>query len=302
MAAHLSDYCHVIRINPEANTPIQYSSKSGLCRIDGEELNPLEVCAIYCRYALEQPPYLQETDPVTRFSLAEHRAALNGLLYQIPKSKWFNFPLNEHVAEGKIYPLRVATSYGLKVPTFIVTTAESELALFINENQHCVIKALSDKSIAKQNGSYVEIPDLADFQTIYTSEYDGRDLNSEAAFDDTPTLLQTKVRKSYELRVVVIDSFCFATKTLTKPDSNIDSRLANRTNEHPVDLDESLKLSLTKLTNEGLGLRVCTYDLIADRNAELYLVDVNPQGNWLWQDIKHGLPIANRIALQMLSC
>lgn len=301
VVARLYERCRLIRIDPnELPADVSYSSTSNICKLNGIHFSPQDVSGLFCRYALDQSPKSSHLNAIESFSYAERWAALIGILYLIPRSRWLNFPIYEHVAEGKIYPLSLAQQYGIATPDYLVTTAQSELIAFHTAHKRCVIKQLSDTPIAWQNNCYIDVPDFAEFETLYTANYDGRDLLAHENHDDTPTLLQTTVSKSYELRIAIVDNYAFATQIQTHDLDNVDNRLIPNRHEKPYAISADFEKKLCEFTRIALHLRVCTFDFAVDLCNEPYLLDVNPQGNWLWQDIDHGLPIANCIAEQLL--
>ena len=52
-------------------------------------------------------------------------------------------------------------------------------------------------------------------------------------------------------------------------------------NYEKSDIASDVKNMLLKLMRQ-LGLRFCTFDLVIENTGEIFLVDINPSGNWLW--------------------
>ena len=49
-----------------------------------------------------------------------------------------------------------------------------------------------------------------------------------------------------------------------------------------------------------LNLRLMTFDFAVDESGVSWLLDVNPQGNWLWREMQLSLRIADHIAASLL--
>jgi hypothetical protein len=288
----------VVRIDPLQPLPtIAFWAASRRCQIGCHRFQLDEITGVFCRVALDALGGSIETDAITRFSFRESVAAISGVFLNVPSVKWLNFPWSEALAEGKIYPLLVARGLGLNVPDFIVSNSRTTLLDFHKSQNETVIKPLSDASIAYQNGQFVEFPEIAEFDAPYTAEFDPLLLSSDLAEEETPSLLQKKISRQGDVRVVLVDGQVFATYLAGSP--HTDSRLVKHRAEICFNLPDDLSNALIHLVHTALRLRFATLDLVHGVDDEFYLVDINPSGNWLWQQLALGIPIASAIAASL---
>lgn len=287
----------IYRIDPtDKPPPLSFNSEDRVIEIDGSKISPEEVSGIYCRYAIECgcPPGAE--DPVSRYRREEYLGSLCGLFLHVPQHRWINSPWSESVASGKVYPLTAAARLGIKVPRFIVTNNLVSLDQFLGKakNGGYVIKPITDAAIAYQNGAFTDMPDFAAFDAPYTKTFIRSEVDDDSV-DETPFLIQQKIEKVSEIRCVVIDDVVLATESDFHPGAEVDIRLQPNRQERLVNLPSQLNQKIISL-NKFLHLRFCTLDFSVDQAGELWLTDVNPAGNWLWQEQQSGLGIAQGIA------
>lgn len=287
----------ICRIDPVGEPPsLAFDSKNRMIEINGVEINPDEISGVYCRYAIECGCASGIEDPVSQYRRKEYLGSLCGIFLHVPQSKWINFPWSESIAAGKIYPLTAAARFGIKVPKFIVTNNLANLDKFIGQSggSGYVIKPITDTAIAYQNGSFTDIPDFASFDAPYTRSFIREEVN-DATVDDTPFLIQQKIEKILEVRCVVIDDEVLATLSDFHSGADVDIRLQPNRQERLFSLPSTLTERIISLMR-FLNLRFCTLDFSVDSSGELWLTDVNPAGNWLWQEQQLGLGIPQKIA------
>ena len=289
----------VIRIDPFDNLPtLKFGSDSNAVQIGRYQFNIEEVTGVFCRVALEALNFDMVHDPVEKFAAREHLNTLIGILLNIPQEKWINFPWSEAVAEGKLYPMNLALTLGISVPDFLVSSFYQDLLAFNLRHGPCIVKPISDMSIAKQDGRFVEIPDMADFSAPYTADFLPENLPIKDADELTPTLIQRKIKKTGDIRAVLLDEKVFCT-FLHSRNNLVDSRLTRERHEEVFELESGLLKKLRNLISR-LSLRFAALDLIVGVDRHLYLVDLNPSGNWLWQEQSFGLPISFAISESLL--
>lgn len=287
----------ILRIDPTGAPPfMSFNSEDQVIDIDGGTMSPEEITGIYCRYAIECGHPSGAEDPVNRYRREEYVGSLCGLFLHVPKNKWVNFPWSESIASGKIYPLTAATRFGIKVPRFIVTNNLVGLDQFLGkpESSGYVIKSITDAAIAYQNGAFTDMPDFAAFDAPYTRTFIRSEVDDDSV-DETPFLVQQKIEKVSEIRCVVMDDEVLATESDFHPGTDVDIRLQPNRQERLVTLSGQLTEKIISLMR-FLNLRFCTLDFSVDSAGGLWLTDVNPAGNWLWQEQQLGLGIPQKIA------
>lgn len=284
-----------IRIDPNGNIDLCVDSESADCFLSGSAVSVADISGVLCRCPLELPPVDTSGDPVANYRQCEELGALRGILLAIPADRWINYPWYENAADGKIQPLLVAKQVGLSVPPFIVTNNLVQLDLWCaTYGDDLIIKPITDTAIARQRGQFVNVPDFSAFSAPYTARFDRQSLSPEN-IDATPFLIQKKINKVKELRVVVIDETVFVTETTAGSDAPLDIRLKSERVETKSALAETDCRAVLALRSR-LNLRFMTLDFAVDESGVPWLLDVNPQGNWLWQEQQLSLGIADHIA------
>lgn len=295
----LNGSSNCIRIDPLVARGFCSTSDSDVFSLDGSCVRFDELSGIYCRFALEQPPSDAENHPVANYAKSETLGALRGLLLSVPSNRWINFPWHENAADGKIRPLMLAQQLGCSVPPFIITNDLNQLDRWMERyGDDLIIKAITDTSIARQRDQFVDVPDFASFSAPYTARFD-RKILTPSSIDSTPFLVQKRIEKVVERRVVVLDHTIFATETVAGKDTPLDIRLKTERVETNSDIPESDRRAVLAL-REQLGLRFMTLDFAIDASGVSWLLDVNPQGNWLWQEQQLALGIPARISTALI--
>jgi glutathione synthase/RimK-type ligase-like ATP-grasp enzyme len=288
----------IIRIDPTRPLKnLAFKSSDNRFIYDSTVIDLEQVHCVFCRYALENTYHSE--DLIEKLSINENIALLNGFLLNVDKSKWINYPWVESQVEGKIFPLKIAKSIGLEIPEYIVSNNKNSIAEFCKSNKKYVIKMLSDVNFAIQNNETKDIPDYTSYQAPFTSDFEIEKILNKKT-DATPMLIQEKIIGEYEWRsVVVSNNEVFSTK-IHMSDEFTDSRLGRRNNELVDILPHSINQMLCVLIKK-LDLKFCTFDLI-ELNNKFYLIDINPSGNWLWQEQEPlNLPISKSIVKNIIN-
>jgi len=284
----------VVRVDP-MQAPVQLHMDSGTHGefiIDSHRMMTHDISGIFCRVAIESIDVGHELGVVARFAHKEFIGALTGLLLDIDDRRWINFPWNENISEGKMFPLKRAQRMGFKVPRFIVTNNIRSISAGLGGAW--IIKPLTDSAIALQRGAYVEVPDFVEFDAPYTADFYPEQLSIDE-IDDTPILIQEKIEKVTEIRAVVIDRRLFATSFKVGLGAPVDGRLNKTRSEHEYRFPDKDMATIIDFV-ASLGLRFATLDFVTDAEGAVWLLDVNPSGNWLWQEQSAGLQISDAIA------
>lgn len=285
VASKASDVGHeVLRISPAHDFSKDFSLQSTdiISFTLGGKLAPLAaVTGVYCRVAAERlNECFAPRNSIERYSIEEESVAWLTALLLIPAQKWLNSPRSEIWADVKPHSLIQASQLGLMVPDFIITNSVSQ-ALEFSKNRNTVIKPISDASLAFQSAEYLSVPDFGEFDTTGTRIFRLEEVDLDR-LNGTPFLLQVHIERTYEYRATVVDSKVFvALAVLCKDRIDIkDSDPPKYNASRLPEQEESMLLKLTKL----LGLRICTFDIVRSLQGDLYVIDINPQGNWLWLD------------------
>lgn len=258
--------------------------------------NPMECNGVFCRFALESL-IVSSDDPLVNFSSSESLCAFLAPLRMIDSSRWINDPWIENKVDCKILQLKIADSLGLKIPDFIVSSNYNDLISFYNEYKNVIIKPLSDTPLALVGNDFVKQENLNtdNFKAPYTAKFNPNSNINANNIDNTPTLLQMEINKKSDLRVTIVDNNVFAVEMPYKEGNPIDFRLNKNDNVMEYILPDKIKEKLIELV-KLLGVRFASCDLILDKNNEIYFIESNVQGNWLWTEINERMNISEIIA------
>jgi glutathione synthase/RimK-type ligase-like ATP-grasp enzyme len=288
-------HAHIVRLDPERITPenTHISWRSDTATIDSYDgkFETNKVQGILCRYAIEA--LLPESqDAVGLFVFNEFWTALRAALLNIPKCRWINDPFCEAAADHKPLQLSIAERVGLKIPPTVVTQDRDELARFSELHGRCIIKPISDTGLARQNGSYVNEVDPSvafDVYSSFTARFDPSTLHQQERHLICPVMLQAEIEKDFDIRVTVVDDSVYAAKLQDPRASAEQIDIRNTTDVAVSKFDISSQADQIAEIVHRLGLRAASCDFVA-REGELFFLEANPSGNWLWTE--HGADLS----------
>lgn len=238
-------------------------------------------CVWYRRF---YPPVLQPAlaEPAdAEWALREWREAITGafMAARAAGARFVSDPWAQELAAMKPYQLRVAARLGLRVPDTLMTN-DAEAALeFIGRHGgrviHKVVKSPRERFLGTRRW---HPDDAAELRWLHLA----------------PTLFQEEIVAPYELRVTVVGRRIFAAEFpvaagITDARSVLDEPYLERT------LPEETAALLLRLMDE-LGLQYGTIDLKRTDDGEYVFLEINPQGQFLYVEIKTGLAIARAMA------
>jgi hypothetical protein len=300
----------VARIDPtvDRTLPKEVRIRFGSCTQtewefpNGERLCFSSLTGVLCRYAIDKLTPV-ESSPLVQFSLSEELAAMLAPLRMIEPRRWINDPWLEARADCRILQAHEARLAGLSVPPFVVSSRYSDLIEFDSAQEHgSVIKPISDTPLALVGGKFVEPSSLktGQFSAPYAAVFAPLDVANTPQVDGTPSLLQARVRKKLDVRATVVDSRVFAAAMPVEPGAPVDFRIAADTQAVPCSLPEGIQRSLVTLV-ATLRLRFASCDLVVDANEQIYFLEANVSGNWLWTETGANLAISRTIAEALIT-
>lgn len=258
----------------------------GALRVDGRWYDLSEVDAVWWRVKLvEDAGVLTCGGSASDFALREWLSALDSLEGLIPHACWTNKRTAAATARLKPVQLRVAAQLGLAVPRTLISNDPDRLAAFVG----------AKASVYKVLTWFYERP----HRMIFTSEVAAADVAMDPdAVRMAPCLVQDRVPKDHELRVVVVGQHVLAVRidSQRRPETRVDWRR----NQHAlgyrhVHLSRTLEDALIAM-NARLDLRFGAYDLIVTPSADVVFLEVNPMGQWLWLERACGVPISAAVS------
>ncbi len=225
---------------------------------------------------------LEEQDGATREYLQiELGQLIDTVCNAVPSgAHWISHPHTLSRARDKLAQLVVAQNLGIRTPATLMSTDEEDIVQFFKEHKEGVVaKAL--------RAQVVSDPASGASHMIRT-----RGINQNEAVENsatgTPLVLQQHIHGSREIRVVIMGSevFAFSIKPQTNSEEywdDIKDLALSQLTVTPCSLPNWLDSKLTDLV-QGFGLEFSSLDLIEDQDGELYFIDLNPNGQWMWLD------------------
>lgn len=221
---------------------------------------------------------------------SELKSLFNGLncyLSSLPSLGNFQKEINF----SKIESLIVASRNGLSIPETIISSSVTSFKDYMNDSSKLwITKSISDEFSYRFRTSTL----CAGFPTLL--KFDDIKPKSEWIF---PSLVQAKIEKKYELRIVFLngDFYSMAIFTKSQESSNIDYRRSNVRDMKVAsyNLPDAIQEKLTRFMKE-LGLNFGSIDMIVTRNNEYVFLEVNPSGQFGWMSRKCNFNLERKIA------
>jgi glutathione synthase/RimK-type ligase-like ATP-grasp enzyme len=261
---------------PSRLTLNQSSGSSTTVELDEHPLSSYR--SIWWRrpYAPELPEDLRQTGEEARFANRECREALWGALHAsaIPI---FNRPEMESIATYKPYQIRVAKDCGFAVPDTLITNNHDAVLRFRARGRPIVYKGFSATTIRMTETRLLRDEDLDD---LWRLKY-------------APVIFQDYIELGREYRATVVRDRVFAAEIVTdNPAAKADWRLDPGYKVRPITLSSDIEANLVRLL-KTLHLASGSIDLRESRTKELYFLEVNPSGQFLFLDVFAGLDVGN---------
>ena len=225
--------------------------------------------------------------------LGESRAALRALLDAIG-APVLGRPGAVAGAQDKLRQLRLAARVGLEVPeTRVSNDPISVRTLAARHRGGLVAKMLHPFALPARDGPLV----------VHTHRVRPADLEDLDGLASSPMVFQQAITAVREIRAVVVGDRVLAAALPREPDAPVDwrrdaRRLAGRWRQ--TQLPENTVRRLLALAR-SLGLAHGSADLLEDADGQLWFLELNPAGEWLWLEDAAGLDIAGALADALLS-
>jgi hypothetical protein len=245
-------------------------------RADGSTIALGDVRSVWCRRVF--PPTF---DPAVRklgdrsFMQRQWTEMLWGTIMALD-AELLSDPFKQKAAT-KPYQLAVARRVGLTIPATRITNDPQRAREFVSRHERRVV----NKSLA-----------ISWDQFLYTKLWDDTDDAALHELTLAPMILQRQVTGSVELRVTVIGDQCFAAEFVPSGhvDGRLDSTAAYRAHRLPAEIERRLGAMMSIL-----GLRYATIDLRLDSEGDYVFLDLNPQGQYLYVEIRTGQPMTRAL-------
>jgi glutathione synthase/RimK-type ligase-like ATP-grasp enzyme len=185
-------------------------------------------------------------------------------------------PIYPMVRATKPYQLALARRAGLAVPDTVITSSRRRALEFVagpGPSLHKVITAPQGRFLA-------------------TQLWDDRDAGHLDELELAPTIFQKRVGGTRELRITAVGEQLFAAEYRTAlVDGRTDMAAPYVRHQLPV----SVACGLLSLLDR-LGLPFATIDMRIDEQGEYWFLEANNAGQFLWIEIRTGMPISRAVA------
>ncbi|MGA9840798.1 MAG: hypothetical protein WBQ25_00625 [Nitrososphaeraceae archaeon] len=216
-----------------------------------------------------------DNDLSNTFSFQQWEDAYRSLRNNL-KCEWINNPGSTIQASDRLKQLSIAKAVGFNIPSTLITNDPITARNFYYAHHgNIVLKTIHHHSIEIKKKIYY----------IYSHAAQKQDLS---AFNDlvyAPCILQQRLDKKSDLRVTVIGKRVFAVEldSLSTVEGGHDINRCQMCNisKKAINLDNKTREKCIKLIN-SLGLKYGAIDFVIDKNADLFFLEVNPTGDWLW--------------------
>ena len=215
----------------------------------------------------------------------ESRHFLEGLFLSL-NIPWVNPMAAVHLAERKLYQLRLAQDVGLTIPETMVSNSFESLTTFLDRHRDVICKPVY---------SGLQMTDRQTY-SVYTHLFDKEILNDDPATQSCPTLVQRQIIKEADVRVTFFGNDYFAVAITGADGSNpLDWRKPglNVKYENITVGPQIIKGCLQMM--ESMGLVYGAFDFVRDMTGQLFFLEVNPAGEWAWLDLELNLNMRDRL-------
>lgn len=181
-------------------------------------------------------------------------------------------------AASKPLQLELARAAGMQVPDTLISNEADAVLEFVERHHGRVIH----KTLA-----------AAIDQLLFTKRWQASDREALGTLELAPAIFQQQVGGRREVRVTVVGERIFAAEF--ELGNAVDGRLDIDVEFVPHTLPESVRQQLLGLL-DALQLRYATVDLRIDENGDYVFLELNPQGQFLYMEIKTGMPVSEAVA------
>ena len=192
-----------------------------------------------------------------------------------------NDPVAQTRCEQKSTQQMAAAQLGFLVPPTPITNSRTAALEFAEEHKQLICKSVGRPQLPYNQS-------LQGPTAMVTCAVEAQDISSyaEEKFAVCATFLQARIDKRYEYRVAVVSGRVFAFRLYSQelPETQTDWRLfCSRVRHEFVNLPSDVEQRLLEFL-DAFGLWQGQFDLIEDPQGQMWFVECNPNGQWLWLD------------------
>lgn len=188
---------------------------------------------------------------------------------------WINPLESVKYADSKAYQLKHAPHFNFKIPPTLISNSPENIKAFLKHHDAVIYKPFFPHSWHEN--------DVLKFS--YTQKINLEQLPSDAMLQMTPGIFQQQIIKDYELRVNCFGDHLSAVKIYSQehPKAAIDWRVphAQELKMEPYELPPTTATNIRNFMKH-LGIVFGCFDFIVTPDNEIYFLEVNQQGQFLW--------------------
>ncbi|MDQ6942791.1 MAG: hypothetical protein M3169_09820 [Candidatus Eremiobacteraeota bacterium] len=258
---------------------------------DGRVIATSDIRSVWRRRVLSHEIDADLSDAAAReVSRRDTRAGLEGFLLGLQRlgCPTINDPIRESAGLNKAYQLTIARELGLPIPPTLISNDEARVLEFVHD-------VWSRGSAVVFKGFHAPQHVL-----VSTKRFLPDDTARLGALQYAPAIFQEFIGGA-NLRVTVIDDHVFAAEVLVSvAGAEVDWRLEVYNDVRPYTLERAAERDLIELVR-AFGLRYAAIDLKLSGRGELYFLEANPWGQFLFVEIQTGQPISRAIANSLIA-
>jgi glutathione synthase/RimK-type ligase-like ATP-grasp enzyme len=254
-----------------------------------------QIGAIWNRRDFTAETTKTEESPESRYVAMQAAIHVNGVLrYMGNSTPVMNSPVANFNANSKFLQAALALKHGFKVPKSFFGGSPSVANVFLNsisESRRISIKPLESIHLRTSDGK---------IYAHYNSIFRRRGEDELGSLRQCPVILQEFIEKRLELRVTLVGDEVYAASIDTSQASDsakVDWRHYDWANTpyRVHSIDRGFKEKIRNVASD-IGIVYGAFDLILGIDGEMYFLEVNPQGQWLWIEDLTDLPISRSVA------
>lgn len=214
------------------------------------------------------------------------------------KGKVVNRPQANFNANNKLDQLIFVNEYGngIKTPKTVLTNDPACFLSFYSSTPVVSFKLL--KAPIVKTGE-----DEDSYFTCYNNIVSEGHLKNAKLVRNNPSLFQEYIDKEYELRVTALEDKVVGIR-IDSQSSNLSKVDFRRYDFENVKYSyEDLPDNVTRFCHDIInhyGLSFAELDLIRDKNGDYVFLELNPNGQWLWLELKSGYDLTKDVAENLL--
>jgi ATP-grasp ribosomal peptide maturase len=258
----------------------------GVLRTGEHEVPVHEVTAVYYGKPTEPVMPAGMSGPELRFSRAQARVGLGGVLASLPV-RWFSHPSALADAAYKPRQLAVLKAAGLAVPPTLVTNDADAVRGFAKRFGELIVKPLAEPVVYESGGEAL----------VYTRRLGRDELDSLDGVEVTAHLFQQWQPKRFEARITAVGNRLFPVAIHASSEkAQVDWRSDyDALSYEVIDVPDHVRAGIIRYLSTA-GLAFSAFDFVVRPDGEWVALEANAVAAWGWLAEECDLPIAAAIA------